>query len=42
MAAGVTDLRQSYCPVNEISFWAWVGGDEQHFLSVSEAGADRS
>jgi beta-glucosidase/6-phospho-beta-glucosidase/beta-galactosidase len=20
-----------YCPVNEISFWAWVGGDEEHF-----------
>ena len=20
-----------YCPINEISFWAWVGGDEEHF-----------
>lgn len=20
-----------YCPINEISFWAWVGGDEAHF-----------
>ena len=23
--------RTFYCPVNEISFWAWVGGDEEHF-----------
>lgn len=21
-----------FCPVNEISFWAWVGGDERHFF----------
>ena len=21
-----------YCAVNEISFWAWVGGDERHFF----------
>ncbi len=20
-----------YCAINEISFWAWVGGDEEHF-----------
>ncbi len=29
-AAGVTH-PQVYCPINEISFWAWVGGDEEHF-----------
>ncbi len=28
--AGVTG-PQVYCPINEISFWAWVGGDEAHF-----------
>ena len=22
---------QFYCPINEISFWSWVGGDEAHF-----------
>ncbi len=27
-----------FCPVNEISFWAWVGGDEQHFFPFA---ADR-
>lgn len=20
-----------FCPINEISFWSWVGGDERHF-----------
>ena len=25
-----------YCPINEISFWAWVGGDEQHFDPYAE------
>ena len=28
--AGVV-IPQVYCPINEISFWAWVGGDEEHF-----------
>ena len=28
--AGVA-LPQVYCAINEISFWAWVGGDEEHF-----------
>jgi beta-glucosidase/6-phospho-beta-glucosidase/beta-galactosidase len=30
LRAGFTQA-QVYCPINEISFWAWVGGDEQHF-----------
>ena len=30
-AAGVAGPAV-YCPVNEISFWAWVGGDERHFF----------
>jgi beta-glucosidase/6-phospho-beta-glucosidase/beta-galactosidase len=30
LRAGMT-RPQVYCPINEISFWAWVGGDEQHF-----------
>ena len=30
LAAGVTRAR-FYCPVNEMSFWAWVGGDVEHF-----------
>ncbi len=30
LAAGAT-RPQVYCPINEISFWAWVGGDEEHF-----------
>jgi beta-glucosidase/6-phospho-beta-glucosidase/beta-galactosidase len=30
LRAGVT-RPQVYCPINEISFWAWVGGDEEHF-----------
>ena len=21
-----------YCPINEMSFWSWVGGDEEHFF----------
>lgn len=21
-----------YCPINEISFWSWVGGDTEHFF----------
>ncbi len=25
-----------YCPVNEISFWAWVGGDVEHFYPYAE------
>lgn len=29
-AAGVQTPRV-YCPINEISFWAWVGGDVEHF-----------
>ena len=24
-------LPQIYCPINEISFWSWVGGDEERF-----------
>lgn len=30
-AAGCTS-PMLLCAVNEISFWAWVGGDEQHFF----------
>jgi beta-glucosidase/6-phospho-beta-glucosidase/beta-galactosidase len=30
LRAGIT-RPQVYCPINEISFWAWVGGDEEHF-----------
>ncbi len=26
-----------YCPVNEISFWAWVAGDEEHFFPFAKA-----
>ena len=26
-----TDQMPFYCPVNEISYWAWVGGDEARF-----------
>lgn len=29
-AAGRSD-PPLFCPVNEISFWSWVGGDTQHF-----------
>ncbi len=30
-----------YCAINEISFWAWVGGDQEHFHPyASERGAD--
>lgn len=25
-----------FCAINEISFWAWVGGDVQHFLPYGE------
>ena len=25
-----------FCAINEISFWAWVGGDVQHFLPCGE------
>ncbi len=25
-----------FCPVNEISFWSWVGGDEQHFFPFAQ------
>ena len=25
-----------YCPVNEISFWAWVGGDVEHFYPYAK------
>ncbi len=25
------------CPVNEISFWSWVGGDEEHFFPYRKA-----
>ena len=25
-----------YAPINEMSFWAWVGGDEQHFHPFAE------
>ena len=28
---------QVYCPINEISFWAWVGGDEEHFHPFASA-----
>jgi hypothetical protein len=28
--AGVNQ-PQVCCPINEISFWSWVGGDEKHF-----------
>ncbi len=31
LAAGVSGPT-FYCPINEISFWAWVGGDIQHFF----------
>jgi hypothetical protein len=27
-AAPFPDL---FCPINEISFWAWIGGDKEHF-----------
>ena len=30
LRAGII-LPQVYCAINEISFWAWVGGDEEHF-----------
>jgi beta-glucosidase/6-phospho-beta-glucosidase/beta-galactosidase len=26
-----------YCPINEISFWAWVGGDIEHFHPYGES-----
>ena len=30
-----------YCAINEISFWAWVGGDQEHFHPyASERGGD--
>lgn len=25
-----------FCPINEVSFWAWVGGDVQHFYPYGE------
>jgi beta-glucosidase/6-phospho-beta-glucosidase/beta-galactosidase len=34
--AGCTD-PPFYAPINEISFWAWVGGDEQHFHPFASA-----
>ena len=40
LRAGIT-APQIYCPVNEISFWAWVGGDEEHFHPwASERGGE--
>ncbi len=30
VSAGLTDPAL-YCVINEISFWAWVGGDVEHF-----------
>ena len=33
--AGVAGPRL-YCAINEISFWAWVGGDVEHFLPYGE------
>ncbi len=36
--AGIT-RPQFYCAVNEISFWAWAGGDEQHFHPYAEGRA---
>ncbi len=29
-AAGLTD-PPFFCPINEVSFWSWVGGDVEHF-----------
>jgi hypothetical protein len=29
-----------YCPVNEISFWAWAGGDMAHFAPCAERRGD--
>ena len=25
-----------FCPINEISFWSWVGGDQQHFFPYAQ------
>ena len=25
-----------FCPVNEISFWSWVGGDQEHFFPYAQ------
>jgi hypothetical protein len=33
--AGIAD-PPIYCPINEISFWAWVGGDVEHFHPYGE------
>lgn len=27
----LTEAVPYFCPINEMSFWAWVGGDEAHF-----------
>ncbi len=31
LRAGITGPA-IYCPINEISFWSWVGGDRKHFF----------
>ena len=35
-AAGLTD-PPFFCLINEVSFWSWVGGDEQHFFPFAAA-----
>ncbi len=30
-AAGLSD-PSFFCPINEVSFWSWVGGDIEHFF----------
>ncbi len=31
LIAGETDMPTWYCPMNEISYWSWAGGDMAHF-----------
>lgn len=31
LIAGETDIPSWYCPMNEISYWSWAGGDLAHF-----------
>ena len=31
-SAGPSEEARFYCPINEMSFWSWVGGDEEHFF----------
>ena len=31
LIAAETDMPAWYCPINEISYWSWAGGDMAHF-----------